>query len=453
MPVLVPATGMRRRHLLASLGAGLATGLAGCFSNDPGTPASPTDTPTDSGTPSPTPTDGETPTTSETPAPPARWTTSLDGPIEDPVHTGASLQYVDGTGPARDRWLFVPTEAGSLYALDPVSGEEWWRADLGKRVRDVVVAPDAGLVVAHAGTNELGDDHLVRAFDAGGSEQWTFPGSAGANPWGPLELLGADGERVFVASRDDQPMSSGETLWSLGAGDGSAAWTAEVGDPHSAAVTAEAVVVASHRAVDAFTRPGGERLWRFHEEGAEYQYDTLRARGRTAFFATESGTDSGRTHAIAPDGSHAWELDRFTTSVTLDDQLYLGGGPVTAVDPATGDTNWETEGESFLSEGPLAGGRLFAGGDGVAAYDTESGDTLWTWTADADIVTPEAATETAVYAGTGNSDDVPNVVYARSAADGSERWTFETDPGLSRLALGELVYVGSNDGVVYGLER
>ncbi|WP_254822202.1 PQQ-binding-like beta-propeller repeat protein [Haloglomus halophilum] len=443
---------MRRRTLLAGLGAGLTTALAGCFSDGgSSTPESPSETPpTDDGTPTPTDTP---PTDDTTPTGPVSWTASVDGAAGDPVHTGATLRYVDGSGPARDRWLFVPTEAGTLYALDPATGQDLWQADLGKPVRDVVVAPDAGLVVARAGKQTLGDDHLVRAFDAGGTEQWTFPGSADASPWGPLELLGADGERVFVASRDDQPMSSGETLWSLDAGNGASTWTGEVGDPHSAAVTGEAVFVASRRAVDAFARPDGERLWRFFEEGVEYQFDTLRADGRTAFFATTSGTNSGHTRAIAADGSHAWQRPRYTTSVTLADALYLGGGPVTAVDPASGDERWETQGESFLVEGPVAGGVLYAGGDGFAAYDTESGDRLWTWTADADLVTPAVATEMAVYGDTGGGNDAPNRVYARNATDGSERWTFEADHGLSDLALGERVYVCAADGTVYALQR
>jgi len=443
---------MRRRTLLAGLGTGLTTSLAGCFSDGgSSTPESPGETPpTDTGTSTPT----DTPPTDETtPTGPVSWTTSVDGAAGDPVHTGATLRYVDGSGPARDRWLFVPTEAGTLYALDPATGQDLWQADLGKPVRDVVVAPDAGLVVARAGKQTLGDDHLVRAFDAGGTEQWTFPGSADASPWGPLELLAAEGERVFVASRDDQPMSSGETLWSLDAGNGASTWTGEVGDPNSAVVTGEAVFVASRRAVDAFARPDGERLWRFSEEGVEYQFDTLRADGRTAFFATTSGTNSGHTRAIAADGSHAWQRPRYTTSVTLADALYLGGGPVTAVDPASGDERWETQGESFLVEGPAAGGVLYAGGDGFAAYDTESGDRLWTWTADADLVTPAAATEMAVYGDTGGGNDAPNRVYARNATDGSERWTFEADHGLSDLALGERVYVCSADGTVYALRR
>ncbi|WP_276261387.1 PQQ-binding-like beta-propeller repeat protein [Haloglomus litoreum] len=448
---------MRRRPLLAALGTGLATGLAGCFSNDgSGSPDSPSDTPTDDATPTPTDSEApgdDTPDDGETPTGPVRWTIGVEGTPADPVHTAAGLRHVDGDGPARDRWLFVPTESGTLYALDPATGEERWTADLGKRVRDVVVAAGAGLVLAHAGDNTLGDDHLVRAFDADGTARWTFPGSAGANPWGPLELLAADGERVFVASRDDQPMSSGETVWSLDATDGTAAWTGEVGDPYSAAVSEDAVFVASRRAVDAFARPNGERLWRFFEDGVEYQFDTLRADGRTALFATTTGMDTGRMRAIGPDGSHAWQRDRFTTSVTLADALYLGGGPVTAVDPTTGDERWETQGESFLAGGPVADGRLFAGGGGIAAYDTAGGERLWTWTADADIVTAQAATGTAVYAGTGGGNDAPNVVYGRNASDGSERWTFETDSGLSELALGEYVYVGAADGTVYALRR
>jgi outer membrane protein assembly factor BamB len=447
MPLLPSSATMRRRTLLA----GLAAGLAGCFSDgDPGAgdPNETSDTP-DRPT-GKTPDGGEE---EETPAGPAVWTVSVDGAVDDPLHTSASLRYVDGDGPAYDRWLFVPTEAGTLHALDPATGETRWRADLGKPVRDVVVAADAGLVLARAGKVTLGDDHLVRAFDAGGATQWTFPDSAGANPWGPLELLGADGERVFVASRDDQPASDGETIWSLDTADGAAAWTGEVGDPQSAAITDEAVFVASRGAVDAFTRPAGERLWRYAPDGMEYRFDTLRGSGRTAYFSTGTAPGSGSFQAVGPDGSHAWQLDRYTTSVTLADSLYLGGGPVTAVDPATGEVRWETAGESFLAGGPVHDGRLYAGGDGVASYDTASGDRLWQWSADADIVTAQAATDTAVYAGTGGGDDAPPVVYARNAADGAERWTFEADAGLSDLALGEHVYVGDAARTVYALER
>jgi len=195
---------MRRRTLLA----GLAAGLAGCFSDgDPGAgdPNETSDTP-DRPT-GKTPDGGEE---EETPAGPAVWTVSVDGAVDDPVHTSASLRYVDGDGLAHDRWLLVPTEAGTLHALDPATGEHRWRADLGKPVRDVVVAADAGLVLARAGKVTLGDDHLVRAFDGGGATQWTFPDSAGANPWGPLELLGADGERAGPA--EPEPESEAGTF-------------------------------------------------------------------------------------------------------------------------------------------------------------------------------------------------------------------------------------------------
>ena len=442
MPAVPRAVGMRRRSLLTGLGAGLATALAGCSADDPpGTAGSPGDAPT-----------GTTPTDS-TPTGPVRWTTPVDGAVADPLSTGATLAYVDGTGPAYDRWLFVPTEAGTLHALDPATGDHRWRADLGKPVRDVAVAADAGVVLAHAGTATLGDDHLVRAFDAGGTEQWTFPESAGANPWGPLGLLGADGKRALVASRDDQPASDGERLWALDATDGTDAWTGEVGDPQSAAVTDDAVFVASRRAVDAFARPGGERLWRYATNDAEYRFDTLRGRGRTAFFATEAGSASGTVHAIGPDGGHGWRRDRYTTGVTNADGLYLGGGPVTAVDPATGDTRWETASHSLLAGAPVADGRLFAGGDGVAAYDTASGGRLWQWSAEADIVVAQAATADAVYAATGGGSGAPNVLFARDTADGSERWIFRADAGLSDAALGEFVYVGDGLGTVHALDR
>jgi outer membrane protein assembly factor BamB len=308
--------------------------------------------------------------------------------------------------------------------------------------------------VAHAGPQELGADHVVRAYDAGGTAQWTFPASAGAEPWGPLELLAADGDRVFVASRDDVPGSSGETLWALDARTGEAVWTGEVGDPGSGVVTDEAVFVASRRAVDAFARPGGERRWRFTpgHGTVTYQYDTLRADGRTAFFGTENGTNAGSVRAIGPDGSEQWRENVFATSTTLGDRLYAGGGAVRALDTATGDRSWATDGPSFLAGGPIADGRLFAGGDGIAAYDTASGDRLWTWAAPADIVLAHAATADAVYAGTAGGDSPP-VVYARSAADGSARWTFEADAALSTPALGEQLYVGSADGTVYALRR
>ncbi|MFB6206047.1 MAG: PQQ-binding-like beta-propeller repeat protein [Haloglomus sp.] len=450
---------MRRRTVLAGLATGLASGLAGCSAEDaPASPGSPSAAPTDERTP--TPTESETPTdrtpTDETPGGPVRWTAALDGAAGDPVYAGGSLRYADGGGPARDRWLFVPTQAGTLYAMSPATGEERWRADLGKPVRDAVVAPDAGLVVAHAGRSTLGDDHRVRAFDAGGSPQWTFPGSAGATPWGPLELLDADGERVFVASRDDQPMSSGETLWALNAADGTAVWSGEVGDPYDAAVTGEAVFVASRKAVDAFARPGGERLWRYSPEagGTTYQSGTLRATGRTAFFGTESGTDAGSFRAVGPDGTQLWRRNRWATSATLADSLYLGGGPLTALDPSSGEERWSAQGPSFLVEGPIAAGRIFAGGDGIAAYDTASGDRHWTWTAPAEIVLPAAATDAAVYAGVGGGDDAPNVVYARNATDGSERWTVEGDAKFTDLVLGsQHLFVGAADGTVYALRR
>lgn len=430
---------MRRRTLLAALGAG----LAGCSADDvPETFGSPTG-----------PRPADTTPTDPTPDGPVRWTASLDGGAGDPLLTGAGLGYVDGSGPAYDRWLFVPARGGTLHALDPGTGTERWRGSLDKRARDVAVAGEPGLVLAHAGTNELGDDHLVRAFDAAGSEQWSFPESAGATPWGPLALLGADGGRVFVASRDDQPASDGERLWALDATDGRTGWTGEVGDPHSAAITDDAVFVASRQAVDAFARPEGDRLWRYTADDADYRFDTLRARGRTAFFATESGPGAGTVHAVSPDGSHAWRRDRYTTAVALGDGLYLGGGPVTAVDPGTGDVRWETGGHSFLPGAPVAAGRLFAGGDGVAAYDTESGDRLWQWSADAEIVVTGAATADAVYAGTGGGRDSPNFVHARDATDGSERWTFETAAEPSEVALGELVYVGDATGTVYALDR
>jgi outer membrane protein assembly factor BamB len=439
---------MRRRTLLAGL-ATATTGLAGC-AGDPGGSQSPAGSPTDSPTDPPT---DRTPDDPTGPPGPLRWRTDVAGTAGRPEHVGATLTYVDGEGPVRDHWLFVPTDAGTLSALDPATGKEWWSASMGDPVRDVTVAADAGLVLARAGRVEIAADHVVRAFDAAGAEQWEFPTGAEAEPHGHLELLGADGGRVFVATRDDAVASEGERLYALEAGTGGVAWHGEVGDPSSAAITDDAVFVASYGAVDAYRRPDGERLWRFAPEGVEYQYDTLRADDERAYFATTVRSDptAGRFHALdATTGDPAWERDRFVTSDTLADGLYLGGDGVLAVDPATGEETWTGDGASFLVEGPVRGDTLYAGGDGIAAYATADGDERWSWSAPADIVTPTAVGEAGVYASTGGGDDAPPVVYARATTDGSERWTFEADAAPTDPVLGDLVYVAAG-ATVYGL--
>jgi outer membrane protein assembly factor BamB len=442
---------MRRRALLAGLATATA-GLAGCTGDPLGSDNDRTDSPTDS-TPGDSPTDDpETPDEPTTPTEPVQWTVSVSGPAGQPLLAGRSLGYVSGSGPARDRWLFVPTDAG-LDALHPGTGEEFWAVPFPEPVQDVAVASGAGVVVGHAGGVELGDDNIVRALDAGGNAVWTFPERGGVDRKGPLELLGADGDRVFVSSRDDQPRPTGETLWALDATDGSVAWRGEVGDASSAVITDAAVFVATRQAVDAFGRPDGRRRWRREFDSREFQYDTLRARGDRAFYATTT-PNAGQVHAVDPDGTTAWEAAEYASSVTVTNRLYVGGGSMAALDLDTGEKVWDasSDGYGFLARGPVRHGTLYSGGDGVMALDTADGSREWQWTGDAEITVAADANNGAVFAETRGGDDTPQAVYALNAHDGSERWTFETETELSELALGPHVYVGGADGTLYALD-
>lgn len=420
--------------MLAGL-AGLA-GLGGCLGGD--TAGSPTGSPV--GSPPRSPSDSPTGSSSKTESPGdepgVAWRRSLDGAVDEPPSVS------DGA-------VVVGTEAGTINAFDE-TGDERWQVDTGQRPSGpTAIAGDTVLAVTGA-SPELGATWTLRAFAlADGSERWTFTTD---EQWG-MELLGVEDGSVFVVSADDALEGVGESLYALDLATGDERWSREVGDPRGGLVTADAVYAPTIDRVYAYDHDG-THLWTV--EDVDYQYRSLRAIDDVVGFAASSPDDPRQTTLYALDatsGDERWTFDDwFVTSLAVaDGHLVAGGERVAGFDPATGDTQWQTEASGSVYGAPTDGDLLFA--NGVTAVRTTDGEAVWQFGQEEHLALADATVDdTLLIRVSASRDDRNRLVYGVATGNGAERWSFEADAELTRLTTDrrtDLAFAGSEAGRLY----
>nr|WP_232794551.1 PQQ-binding-like beta-propeller repeat protein [Haloarcula taiwanensis] len=296
------------------------------------------------------------------------------------------------------------------------------------------------------------EDHSVVALDPEtGAKQWTFsPGE-----WW-LELLDVTEDTVYVGTNTDAPSKQGRTLYALAVSDGSVQWSGETGDQYEGAVRNGAIYVASYGRFYAYDAETGEQRWT--SDVSDYYSQTMVATDDTLCYAGDVDETHGTLIGVAADtGATRWTHDDgFVTSTTLHDgTLYVGGTHVAALDPTTGEQQWQADQSGYVQRAPVQDGTLYAGGDVVRGHDSSTGELDWSWEPDVNVegLMPAAAVSDTLYVNSWTDGDPRNrFKFAVEATAGTKRWTFDAERDLTDLSVDEhRAYVAADD-TVYVLE-
>lgn len=387
-----------RRDVLRLAGAGLASGLTGCFGDFGGetrtaTPTTVTETDTD--TPYPPPSGPEPPEVprafSDCPL-----TGSAEPPTAEPISRGNWPTYRGDPGNTGTS----PGATGSVI-------EEGKRFDAeifhefyydGSAMQAPIVVEETLYWGHYRG--------VVVAFDVtDGSERWHF--GTGARIPGPPAVAG---KTVYVAN-------DGGRVYALDREDGGPRWCLDVGgEPTPSPVRAAngfVYVPVRHgseegdpdyavHAVDAET---GTEQWRF--DGGPADRSSVAVDEDTVYVPTLGGLSAiDATRGTlrwqgGPKGSHAHAAVRNGTVYVV------GNYTVEALSAADGTVRWKYGPENFPTMPPtVTPDRILVvmGRDGpLTAFSTENGSVEWTWGEQSDVHLPPVAGDDAVYAFTPTS--------------------------------------------------
>lgn len=318
----------------------------------------------------------------------AKWGPSVGGAIE------ATPILVEGA-------LWVASRSGSIVLLDPATGVEKSRVDIGRSAISRCFLRVGALILV--GTD---DGRLHAVPSTGAKPQWSVETGA------PLRMP------VAIVTEAGRAVSGGadSRIRCVTLGNGGLEWTL----PFPAAVTA------------------APAAWH-----------------GLALLVTDGGT----LFAVDPaKGEASWKMDGLPAAlgrtVVEKDRLFVAGseGRVVAVDLEKRQVAWSVTLPSGVPGGVgLSEGRLLLGlGNGaVVSLDPASGKKHWSCPTGGTVSVPPVASGPAVYAG---SDD--GFVYAIGASDGQVFWNFEVGSKVrSGVLIGTgLIYFGADNGRVYAVE-
>jgi outer membrane protein assembly factor BamB len=426
-----------RRQFIATVAGLSAVGLSGCGSdgsstetaNEPTgtgaqtgtlTPtATPTDTPAETVTELPPETETEEPTPSPTPTPDptsySDWPTYMyneqnwgdhpdavgpDGPVSVDWQRDLNAAQANATAVLADGQLYVGDgrpndDEGTLYALNPVTGETLWSTTLdGPITGGAVVSNDYVFTATGEG---------FRALRTDGSVLWSS-GLDGRVNFGPPT---ATDNAVYFGANSGR-------LFKLNQLSGAREWTYRTfGEiPSAPVVTDDRVFVGSRDGNVYALDPSGNEVW-VRESGSTVNGFSLRDDG--LYIAREGG----RLRKLDTRNNELWtqnfEGNVRTTPAVTEDLVYAGtsDNKLYAMDRGEGIVQWEFDG------------------------------------ANASITAPPVVVEGTVYFGC--QDDR---VYALDAETGDRQWRFETEGAIvnpAPVVAGGRVFIGSRDGNFYAL--
>jgi len=423
-----------RRQYLCGCVATLGLATAGCLGSNESRETLPTET--------------EAMTESQT----GIVTHTQSGETEPFVAWQQSLESKVTAQPAStDDSVYVGTKPGTVKSFATADGSQQWMYDASDPIRAQPRCVGNTVFVV-SGEEGLYEDHIVVALDAeSGAKQWMFsPGE-----WW-LELLGATDEMVYVGTNTDAPSKQGRTLYALAVSDGSVQWSGEIGDQYEGAVRNEAIYVASYGRFYAYDAESGEQQW--VTDVSDYYSQTMVADDDTLCYAADVDETRGTLVGVDSDtGETIWSYDDgFVTSTTLHDgTLYVGGTHVTALDPESGEQQWQAEQSGYVQQVPVQNGVLYAGGDKIRSYDSSDGEQRWTWEPNVDVegVVPAAVVSDTLYVDSWTDGDPRNrFKFAVDTTAGTKRWAFDVGSNLTDLSVDENgAYVAAAD-TVYALE-
>jgi len=433
-----------RRRFLAAVAAAAAASVSGCGSNGSSTPTaadvdetptaepSPEPTPTPESTPTASPMDESTPTPESTPEPtPTGTATATPTPEPADLSDWPVFMYndqnwghhPDATGPHGDVsvvWerdlesnqvngspvlangqLYVGdgrrnTESGTLYALDPMTGETNWTVDFPGPLMSGACVADNGLVYAGArGT--------LAAHEQNGNEIYRWDGQSNGLITSPTF---ADGSLFFGLA---------DSLYRYRARANAREWVTETfGRIPSAPVFEDGTVyIPSYDGtVYAYNAGNGNEEWTVDLDG---RVNGLSLRNGRLYGATERN----KLVQLNTQGNRAWSQGLGSagtaTPAVTEDMVYVG----------TRDGN-------------------------LQARSVDDGFEQWRFTDPSDPVTaPPVVADGTVYFGCND-----NNVYAVEAETGELEWSFTTGNSIvnpAPVVSGGMVFIGSRDGTFYAL--
>ena len=352
------------------------------------------------------------------------WRSEVQGEIYTPPVIAGELLYV-GTGGGRP--------GGSVFALNVATGEEAWQFEADSAVSSVPIVIDT---VAYVST----DRGAVYALEAlTGELLWEyridFYGERAHIPY-----IEVDGGVAYIGSFSYVGNRPG-ALIALDSSTGELAWRHETSPTSrvlTAAIAADALYAgASDGRVIRLQASSGDLLWQFEapsSEGVERErFNALTVDDETVYAASQDG----EIYALdAFSGDALWQYEAgggvWIAPLVADGVLYVGSIPdrsnklgyVHALDASTGELVWRYEvGDmdwfSFVTD---ADGKTYIGSqDGrVSVLDSSGGEALWSY-------------------GFGQLNPrLRDLAVDRGA----------THP----VVVDGVVYVGSADGSVYGLD-
>jgi len=273
----------------------------------------------------------------------------------------SSPTVVDGT-------LFVGDVTGTVFAVDPETGDEQWRVETDGPITSAVTVVD--------GTAYVPSDDVYALDAETGEQRWRARVNGRIN----TTLRVHDGT-VYVPAED---------LHALDAGTGDREWTVETVEAIEAPPLLAAAVDDQGPLV--LVEPHIRRLYGIDAEtGAKrLELDTP----RFGTFAIDDGTlvaGAPTARAMTLDGDHRWSTEvtepnpwfRYLPptldgdTVLLANDVSNSSGTLTAFADDTGEELWSAELDEVRAPPTSAGGIVYVGAFGVSAFDVETGEQRW----------------------------------------------------------------------------
>jgi len=273
-----------------------------------------------------------------------------------------------------DGRLYVGDLAGTVFAVDPATGEEQWRVETEGMITSAVTVVD--------GTAYVGSDD-VYALDAETGEQRWRTSLPGTTSQSPIE----DGPSLRVV--DGSVYVAGEGLHALDAETGEHEWTFETGDRIGSPPVLDETIAEGTTLI--FCVPGTRSVYVVDAETGELRYGFERFVDN---LVTEGGTiitADFRVTALGSTGDEQWStsvqsiqsIARSPPTIEADTVLattfegHHFSGKLHALDRETGEKLWTENTGAAYGSPTTAGGTVYVGGTTVAAFDLETGEQRW----------------------------------------------------------------------------
>jgi outer membrane protein assembly factor BamB len=372
---------------------------------------------------------------------------------ESPITADATVQVLrqsDGTIVGEQVVTIAGTSSGTTYEIVSVALDE--SAVSSDTPFEVTV--DSTVPDQDPATNTTTDDYgPVFETAVGLTEKWQFTQAESYQSSQPA----LDTDTVYVGGLDptfralSRSQQASQELWSE-TRDGSLS--------DSSPCMADGLV---------FVGSGGGILYAFDPTASSqritwtYEIDSAITSSPVVLNGTVYvGANDGTVHAVATDGSDAWQSPVDVGGPIFSDVAAANGhvfvttndGSIVALNAASGSEVWrnETGVELGASSPTVSSGTVYVGADSVYALNASEGNEQWQ---DGSNDTGSVGSTPAIGNGTVYVGSTDGSLYALNASDGSQAWRFEADDTIAAAptVANNRIAVASLAGTVYLLDE